>query len=89
MNSKIKVQNLKCGGCANSIKKELIKLDGVTKVEVTVDTAEISVEHIGAIKTIEQRLMQLGYPTLDSFNSFTTQAKSFLSCGIGRLSNSD
>ena len=87
MKSTIRVQNLKCGGCANSIKKKLGKLDVVTKVEVVIDSGEIRLEHTGDIEIIEQRLMQLGYPTTDATNGFTTKAKSFVSCGIGRLSN--
>lgn len=87
MKSNITVQNLKCDGCANSIRKELEKLYGVTTVEVDVSAAEVSLEHINSIKTIENSLLQLGYPATDTTNSFKTKAKSFISCGIGRLSN--
>lgn len=85
----ILVQNLKCGGCANSIKKGIEKLQGVSIVEVDVATSEITVEHSNAIdsKIVEEQLCHLGYPKENANNNLRTKAKSFVSCGIGRLSN--
>lgn len=34
-----------CGGCANSIKKALGNLEGVSQVEVDVPTKKVSVKH--------------------------------------------
>lgn len=31
---KIEVKNIKCGGCLNSIKKALLKIENVTEVEI-------------------------------------------------------
>ena len=36
----IQIENLKCGGCANTIKKGLLKLDGITDVEINIDTSD-------------------------------------------------
>lgn len=90
MESTITVQNLKCGGCANSIKKALEKLAGVLKVHVEVTSAEIRITHEPSVDldTVEKKLAYLGYPKEHEANSFSTKAKSFVSCGIGRISNS-
>ncbi|WP_350284851.1 heavy metal-associated domain-containing protein [uncultured Croceitalea sp.] len=90
MESIIIVQNLKCDGCANSIKKALEKLRGVSKVDVEVTLSEIRVSHEPSINLniVEEKLTYLGYPKENAANSFSTKAKSFVSCGIGRISNS-
>lgn len=90
MESTLIVQNLKCGGCANSIKKALEKLDGVSKVAVEVTSSEIQVTHenLSNLNIVEEKLAYLGYPKQNSANSLSTKAKSFVSCGIGRFSNS-
>jgi copper chaperone CopZ len=90
------VNNIRCGGCANTIKKSL-QAEGFKDIEVdlsceprkvTVDiTDEASVAHC---KTI---LRNLGYPLCSeeiSFgNSTTLKAKSFVSCAIGKFSTND
>ena len=90
MKSTIIVQNLKCGGCANSIKKALEKLVGVSKVAVEVTSSEIQITHESSanLNIVEEKLAHLGYPKEHEVNSFSTKAKSFISCGVGRFSNS-
>lgn len=39
------------------------------------------------IPQVEKALQSLGYPKMDAHNPFTTKAKSFLSCGIGRMTH--
>lgn len=90
MKSTIVVQNLKCGGCANTIKKGIEKLKDISNVEVDVTTSKIVIEHSDALNLniVEENLLKLGYPKENSNNTFKTKAKSFVSCGIGRISNS-
>ncbi|WP_417860148.1 heavy-metal-associated domain-containing protein [Winogradskyella sediminis] len=42
MRNTVKIQNLKCGGCANTIVTQLSKLDGISEVSVNNDTDEVS-----------------------------------------------
>ena len=41
----IMVDNLKCGGCENTIKMTLKKMAGVEKVNINSENSEISVVH--------------------------------------------
>lgn len=80
------IENLKCEGCATSIRRKLIAQPGVVKVHIDADAKLIEVEHDGSIsrKLIIQRLETLGYPLQGTGNGFQV-AKSYLSCMIGRV----
>ena len=41
MKTTIKIQNLKCGGCANSITKKLSKISSISNVKVNVEETEV------------------------------------------------
>jgi len=84
---KIYIQNLKCGGCANTVKSVLAKEKGVQKVDVNVEDALVTIEHHGETKreTFIQNLTQKGYPEIDTNNGTLTKAKSYVSCMIGRM----
>ena len=40
----VQVENLKCGGCANTIKKGLISIDGIETVDIAIETSEITIQ---------------------------------------------
>ena len=90
MQQTFEVKNVKCGGCANTLKKSLFQEFGEVEVDLEVDprkiTLEIEEEQMEALKL---KLRSLGYPlTTDSLNSFqtvSTTAKSFVSCAIGKI----
>ena len=42
MNTTIHIQNLKCGGCANTITKNLAQLEAITEVTVNVEESTVS-----------------------------------------------
>jgi len=88
MNSRLLIQNLKCGGCANTIITQLSKLDGIDAVEVDNDTNQVSFTYSNenALENATDKLSQLGYPIEGAFNSLPKKAKSFVSCAIGRMS---
>ena len=90
MKFNFKVQNLKCGGCANSITKKLSSLNEVNSVEVNTESAEVSIEtnNENSEKTLKDALLNLGYPVEGDKNAFGSKAKSFISCATGRMSNS-
>ena len=83
----IAIDNLKCGGCANTITKAIQKMDGVSEVEINLETSEVSVEkdETTSRDDILNKLTSLGYPEMGNSN-FIHKAKSYVSCAIGRVS---
>jgi len=82
------IDNLKCGGCANTITKAIKKLGGVTNVEINHETSEINIEknETTSREEIIEKLTSLGYPEAGNSN-LIHKAKSYVSCAIGRLDN--
>lgn len=80
------VDNLKCGGCASTVRKRLNELPGVVSTSVDVENDKVTIAHDGTIETssITQALHKLGYP-LSGTGGITEKAKSFVSCAIGRM----
>jgi copper chaperone len=78
------VENIKCGGCMNSIKTALLKLSGVTAVEIYKDEDKVCVSGIAVEKdVVVAKLSSLGYPQKGNNNSIS-KAKSFVSCAVGK-----
>lgn len=86
----IQVENLKCGGCANTIRKSLTDMDGVSSVEVDADVKTVTFAGVDTVRTaVLAKLKSLGYPekgTTQGLESGVATAKSFVSCAIGRMS---
>jgi len=85
---KINVENIKCHGCANTIRKEIAKLDGVKEVVVDVENACVTVDFDETVQNKEnivKRLSTLGYPEQGE-NSLKSKVVSYVSCAIGRVS---
>ena len=90
------VDNIKCGGCAHSVKKGLLELGGVNDVEVdveagsvTLELAETTEETVAAVKA---KLQQMGYPergSVEGLQAAGAKAKSFVSCAVGKISKDD
>jgi copper chaperone CopZ len=81
------VENIKCGGCANSITKALKNFDGVDDVDINIETQEITIKGGQELnrEAIINKLSSLGYPLAGHGNGLQ-KAKSFVSCMIGRVS---
>ena len=65
MEAKIFANNIKCGGCSSKIKEELVKLDGVQSIDVSVETGEVVVSYQADSDKrafFVEKLQQLGYP---------------------------
>ncbi len=87
MNTTIKIENLKCNGCASTIKKGLLKFDEVTNAEINISNSTVTITFVGNEDTIQDfknKLSSLGYPESGN-NSRLLAAKSFVSCAIGRI----
>ncbi len=61
----VKTPDITCGGCANSIKNALGKMEGIKNVEVNVNTKTVSIEHGAQIsrEQITAKLDDIGFPT--------------------------
>ncbi len=94
MRTKITVDNIKCGGCAGSIKKGLKSYPEVSDVIVDVEKESVEIEHSDnlPIEKLKDKLSSMGYPakgTLEGFEKLAANAKSYVSCAIGKISNQD
>ncbi|MEO8589393.1 MAG: heavy metal-associated domain-containing protein [Flavobacteriales bacterium] len=80
------VDNLKCSGCASSIRRRLGELPYVVSVTVDPEAGTVGVTHDGTGTRLEVAdvLSGLGYPEQGT-GGLMEQAKSYLSCAIGRI----
>ena len=85
MTQKITVENIKCGGCINSIKTALMKINGVQSINIDKDTETITIDGTVKRENLVQTLSNLGYPEKGK-NDLLKKAKSFVSCAIGKMS---
>jgi len=87
MKQTIFIQNLKCGGCANTIIKKVSALKGISEVEVDNETNSVSFVSQNEEDTlvVKHELNVLGYPSIEASNSLMRKAKSFVSCASGRV----
>ena len=86
------VANIRCGGCANTIRTAL-DMEDFTSVKVDLIgeprkvTAEI--ENDERLELFKKVLRDHGYPLVDDENTFVEsaglKAKSFVSCAVGKL----
>ncbi|CAM1356631.1 MULTISPECIES: heavy-metal-associated domain-containing protein [Tenacibaculum] len=83
----IYIENLKCGGCAATIKKGLLEIDGVDTVTVDVEKSLIAVNTpLENLQKVKEKLSKLGYPEVGDKNTVLHKAKSFVSCATGKMS---
>lgn len=88
METSILVQNLKCGGCAHTISTKLASIKNVINLQVNVDESKVSFEYLNEedALNVKEKLKDLGYPSVEDYNSFSSKAKSFVSCATGKFS---
>ncbi|MBS9782607.1 MAG: heavy-metal-associated domain-containing protein [Arcobacter sp.] len=91
MKKTFQVENVKCGGCGNTLKKALKEDFGEVEVNLEVHPREITLDlEEGKEQALKQKLISLGYPFSDeklgAFQKASTTAKSFVSCAIGKMS---
>ncbi|MFI8603891.1 heavy-metal-associated domain-containing protein [Cellulophaga baltica] len=89
MQNSITVQNLKCGGCANTIKKKISEIENISSIEIDIDNSIISffTKNNEDVLRVKDKLKAIGYPSRDEDNSFASKAKSFVSCATGKISS--
>lgn len=87
----IKVLNLKCGGCANTIKKGIVNIEGVNEILINLNTSEVSIDATDelVIQQVKEKLSSMGYPEVGDSNSILHKAKSFVSCAAGKMTSEE
>lgn len=91
MSYTITVENIKCGGCANSIRSKLVDLKLAESVEVDIEQGAVHI-HGDPVSRDEaiQTLARIGYPevgSVEGMKAAAAKAKSVVSCAIGRIDN--
>jgi copper chaperone len=86
MEYQIIVENIKCGGCMNSIKTNLLKAENVATVAIDKANETVIINTLEPTDriTLVNQLAQMGYPERGN-NNLLLKAKSFVSCAIGRM----
>ena len=91
MTYELSVENIKCGGCANTITTKLNALDAVNGSQVDIENGVVTITADESSKVeVAQLLLKLGYPekgTAEGLKAATAKAKSFVSCAVGRMSS--
>lgn len=89
MQKTYEVFNVKCGGCASTLKSKLSEEFGEIEVNLEVIPRKITLDMRNKdIDKLAKALRELGYPLAEEEMSFmdstTAKAKSFVSCAIGK-----
>lgn len=87
MKTTLIIQNLKCGGCANTVISRLSELEDINDIEVNNEDNSVSFSYSNEENLNEAMslLSKLGYPVVGEENTLGKKAKSFVSCAIGRI----
>lgn len=85
------IQNMKCGGCATTIKMNLAKIDGIAGVEVDNENGTVTLSEWteNSLDTVKSELRRLGYPLEDEGNPLSAKVKSYASCVVGKMSSTE
>ena len=83
------VLNVKCGGCAHTLRTRLREAFGEVAVDLSVHPRQITLEiEPERIEALRQELKKLGYPVegevLNTAEKIGTTIKSFTSCAVGK-----
>ena len=86
MKTNIKIENLKCGGCAATIKKGISSIQGIEDVAIDVENSIVTISsEASTLDAVKIKLSKLGYPEVGGENTLVHKAKSFVSCAVGRI----
>ena len=88
MKTTIRIQNLKCSGCENTIKHNLEEIKSVKNILINQEDGAVTFNYDGetVLEKVKNRLMKIGYPEIGEENKLGTKAKSYVSCAIGKMS---
>lgn len=91
MKVSIEVENIRCGGCANTISKKLTAIEGVDAVDVAIKDQTVTIDSIddSVLDEVVAALYKMGYPergSVEGVDALKEKAKSVVSCAIGKVS---
>lgn len=83
------IQNLKCGGCENTIRRNLNKFEFVRNLEVDVEASTITTDTMPPeyLEFVTNTLSNMGYPIVEDSNSLGKKMKSYVSCAMGKMTD--
>lgn len=85
----VEVENIRCGGCANTITRELSKHFSNVDVDIVSKTVTVEGKDEEAKNLLIEALNKLGYPLKGQDRGMAKdavlKAKSFVSCAIGKI----
>lgn len=85
MKYEVLVENIKCGGCANSIEKLVHQVKSVEIVSVDIENGKVEFESENdVLEKVKEKLAKAGYPEIGKGNLLHS-ATSYVSCMIGKL----
>lgn len=91
MTYQIIVENIKCGGCANSIRSKMLDAELATQVDVEIESGTVHLHGDPARRDEAVALLAgMGYPetgSVEGIRAAAAKAKSFVSCAVGRIDN--
>jgi len=92
MRETFQVINVKCGGCASTLKSKLFDEFGEIDVNLEKDPREITLDiDDEKVTLLAEKLKGLGYPLVGEDMGFvegtTAKAKSFVSCAVGKMNS--
>lgn len=90
MKYEIEVENIRCGGCANTISKKLLEKEGVDSVDVQIEDQLVVIETKDEVvkQLAIDTLASLGYPekgSVEGLAALKGKAKSVVSCAVGKM----
>jgi len=88
----LQVRNVKCGGCAHTLREKLRPLFGDVKVDLEKEPREITLDiEDNQRELLSKTLRSLGYPLVEDRLGFvdatSAKAKSFVSCAVGKINH--
>ena len=91
MKISIEVENIRCGGCANTISKKLTAIEGVDAVDVAIEDQTVTIDSSdnNVRDEVVAALYKMGYPergSVEGVDALKEKAKSVVSCAIGKVS---
>jgi len=87
MKTTLQIQNLKCNGCATTIKNNLKRLQNIKDIDINIEDSLVSFIYKGEndLEVLKKELHRIGYPIAGENNNMQTKAKSYVSCAVGRM----
>ncbi len=84
----LEVENIKCGGCAHSIRtalEELVKAKNVL-IDIEREVIKFDADENVEVDVVIKKLDTMGYP-LKGANNLVKTVKSYVSCMVGKVNS--